>query len=248
MGDNSDTNTRKRLLAVGLTWLAATIIGVIAAGAIQFHPFGASREARIIDSAFDLLVVLSVPVVTFVLVMGGYSLIRDRDRGGGADGPPIRTNRVFITTWMVITTALSILVIITPGFSGLDELRAEPDAELVVDVRAERWNWVYSYPESGVETQGTLVLPIDTRILFRLTSTDVIHSFWVPAFRIKQDVVPGMVTTTMVTAEELGSFDNQDEMRVQCAELCGVGHARMFTGVEVVEKAEFDAWLAAAGG
>lgn len=248
MGGDNHTNSSRRLLVVGLVWLITTVLAEIAVAAIQWHPFGASREARITDDAFDLLMVLATPVFTFVLVMGGYALVRDRDRGTGADGAPIRTNRTFVGAWVVITTALSVLVIITPGFSGLDELRAEPEPDLVIDVRAERWNWAYTYSESGFETQGTLMLPIDRRIMFRISSTDVIHSFWVPAFRIKQDAVPGQITTTMVTPEELGTFDNQDEMRVQCAELCGVGHARMFTGVTVLEQADFDAWLAGVGG
>jgi len=248
MGEEDRNNSSKRLLVVGLIWLVATVLAVIAVAAIQWHPFAASREAEITDDAFDLLMLFAAPVFTFVLVVGGNTLVRDRDRGTGADGAPIRTNRLFIGTWVVITTALSVLIVITPGFTGLDELRAEPEPDLIIDVRAERWNWAYTYAESGVETQGTLMLPIDQRILFRISSTDVIHSFWIPAFRIKKDAVPGQITTTMVTAEVLGSFDNQDEMRVQCAELCGVGHARMFTGVTVVEQAEFDAWLAAAGG
>lgn len=257
-GDHSTTSQTKdrthsdrqpgRLATVAFIWLLVTVLAEIAVAAIEWQPFAASREATISDDAFNLLMVLATPVFTFVIVVGGYALLRDRHRGDDADGPPIRTSRAFIATWLVVTTVLSVVVIITPGFTGLDELRAEPEADLVIDVRAERWSWAYRYADSGVETQGNLMLPINRRVLFRISSTDVIHSFWIPAFRIKKDAVPGQITTTMVTPRKLGSFDNQEEMRVQCAELCGVGHARMFTGVTVVEQDEFDAWLAAAGG
>ena len=244
---DSDTG-RNRLIVVGAIWLVATAIGEWLVLRTNLHPFGASREARITDDAFNLLMVFSVPVFTFVLVVIGYALVSDRERGGDEDGRSIRTNRLFIGSWLGVTTALSIVVIITPGFSGLDELRAEPEPDLVIDVRAERWSWAYTYSDGAFETQGDLVLPVDRRVMFRMTSTDLIHSFWIPAFRIKQDVVPGKVTSTMVTPEEVGSFDNADELRVQCAELCGVGHARMFTGVTVMEQDAFDEWLAARGG
>ncbi len=243
--DEETGKNRNRVVIVGLVWLVATILGEIAAVAITWEPFGNSREARISDEAFDLLVYMSVPVMVFVLVMMAYVVIVDRDRGENVDGAPVRTNSMFIGGWMVISTALALVAIVTPGFSGLDELAAEPDADLIIDVKGERWNWTYTYPDSGVETQGTLMIPVDTRILFRITSTDVIHSFWIPAFRIKQDAVPGLVTETMVTAEEVGQFSEFDELRVQCAELCGVGHARMWTGVEVVSEAEFEAWIGA---
>jgi cytochrome c oxidase subunit 2 len=72
---------------------------------------------------------------------------------------------------------------------------------------------------------------------------DVLHSFWVPAFRVKIDAVPGMFTKVTATPNELGSFDDDVNFRIQCAELCGVGHATMQLPVRVVERAEFDQWL-----
>ncbi len=245
------SGNRRDLAIVGVLWLVLTVLGEIVAASADLHPLGTSREARISDDAFDLLLYLAVPVFVFVLVAGGYALIRHRAGRGetpgsldtAADGPPIRDNRTFTVTWLVVSTALAVLVIITPGFTGLDELRAEPDADLVIDVRGERWNWTFTYPETGRETQGTLVVPVDTRVKFRVTSTDVIHSFWVPAFRIKIDAVPGRVTETMVTAEEIGTFGDDERMRVQCAELCGIGHARMWTEVVVMSQADFADWM-----
>jgi cytochrome c oxidase subunit 2 len=81
-------------------------------------------------------------------------------------------------------------------------------------------------------------------VKFEITGTDVLHSFWVPAFRMKIDAVPGKVTTLYVTPTVVGAFDDDPNMRVQCAEICGTGHARMRTQVVVVEPDEFEEWLA----
>ncbi len=240
----------KPVIVVAVVWAVLTIATEILLASINFHPYGASREARISDDAFDFLMYLAAPIFVFVIVAVGYTVIFNRSKGGDADedGPPIRDHKVFTRTWLLISTALAILVIITPGFTGLDELRAEPNPDMVIDVRGERWNWNFTYQDTGVETQDKLVIPVDTRILFRVTAADVLHSFWIPAFRIKIDAVPGRVTETMVTAEKLGTFADDETSRVQCAELCGVGHARMWSEVEVMSKADFDAWLTGAGG
>lgn len=233
----------KRYVIVGGLWAALTAAGLAWAASADLHPFGASREARISDDAFDLLLLLSVPVMAFVLVVGGYAIARDRARGSDEDGPPVRRNRAFELGWLLVTSALAVLVIITPGFTGLDELAAEPEPDMIIDVQGERWSWEFTYVDMDRRTRGTLVIPVDTRIMFRVTSTDVIHSFWIPAMRIKVDAVPGQVTKTMLTAEELGTFEDEAGLRVQCAELCGVGHARMWTDVRVVSQEEFEAFI-----
>ncbi len=244
----NSTSTKRAVITVALVWIVVTVLALILVESTNFHPFGASREARISDDAFDLLALLATPVTTFVLVVIGYSLFSGRTKSGDeTDGPPVRTHKTFIIAWLVLTSALTVLVIFNPGFSGLDELRAEPEADLIIDVRGERWNWAFTYADSGVETQGTLVVPVDTRILFRITATDVLHSFWIPAFRVKMDAVPGIETTTLVTPEKIGSYADEPLIRVQCAELCGVGHARMWNEVEVMSQADFEAWLQAAG-
>jgi cytochrome c oxidase subunit 2 len=239
---------RRELFSVGAIWLVVTVVAEYVAIAVSLHPPGASREARIIDEAFDLLLYLAIPVFTFVVVVVGYSIVRHRaGPDEELDGPPIRTNRAFIASWMVVTSVLTVLVIV-PALAGMDKLAAGPEPGLVIDVRAEQWSWTFDYAGGEVRTKDTLVLPVDTRIQFRITATDVIHSFWIPAFRIKQDAVPGKVTETFVTAERIGEFRDDVGMRVQCAELCGLGHARMWTDVSVVSQEDFDAWFSSAGG
>jgi cytochrome c oxidase subunit II len=247
-GSENSNSSKRAVIAVALIWLVVTVLVEVWVSSINLHPFAASREAGISDEAFNLLVYLSIPVSTFVLIVIGYSLFAHRAKGDDrADGPPVRSHKVFIAAWIVITVGLSVYVVINPGFSGLDELRAEPEAELIIDISGERWNWAVNYVEADVQTQGTLVIPVDTRVLFRITATDVIHSFWIPAFRIKMDAVPGIVTSTLVTAEVIADYSDDPLMRVQCAELCGLGHARMWNEVEVMSQADFDAWLEANG-
>jgi cytochrome c oxidase subunit 2 len=91
---------------------------------------------------------------------------------------------------------------------------------------------------------GEMVLPADRRVKFEVTATDVLHAFWVPAFRMKIDAVPGGVTTTYATPNVTGGRDDDIGFRLVCAELCGTGHSVMAMPVRVVEPDEFEAWVA----
>ena len=235
------------VVVVALAWIILTV-AFEAYVLATVEPSTASREAEIVDSAFWLLTVLGIPVFTFVLVVLIYSVFRFRVRAGvdqPGDGPPIRSHRAFVSAWVVITAALAVFVIFNPGYTGLAELAAEPEADLEVEVLAKQWDWSYTFLEQDVTVleADELVLPVDTRVRFLITSEDVLHSFWIPAFRIKVDAVPGRITETLVTPTELGDFATDSEFRVQCAELCGTGHTRLRNRVRVVERAEFDAWL-----
>jgi cytochrome c oxidase subunit 2 len=107
-----------------------------------------------------------------------------------------------------------------------------------VNVVGGQWFWSFEYPEQGV-TSDELYLPVNQQVLLRMTSRDVIHSFWVPEFRVKQDLLPGenFVRELRITPSVVGEY------KVRCAEMCGVSHAYMESPVVVVEQAEFDAWI-----
>ena len=134
---------------------------------------------------------------------------------------------------------------ITDNFSPLqiDRVRvravtaASPD-EMVVEVTGTQWKWRFDYPEQGL-TSSDLVLPVNREVRFDITATDVIHSFSVPEFRVKQDAVPGAVNVLRVTPSVIGDY------KVRCAELCGLGHAVMLADVRVVSSADFNAWVGA---
>jgi cytochrome c oxidase subunit 2 len=239
---------RRDYIAVGILWFVLTFIGELLLPSFDFFfPAPAAEEAVIIDDAFRILMILGLPVLAFVVAVLVYSLFRFRVRAETAeDGPPIRGSAAVYLAWLLITSGLAIAVLIHPGITGIAELRANPTADLIVQVSAEKWNWTYTYPEYGltIEKAEELVLPVDTRVKFEIEATDVLHSFWIPAFRMKIDAVPGKTTTLYVTPTMTGTFDDDSNLRVQCAELCGTGHARMRTSVVVTELEEFETWLA----
>ena len=105
-----------------------------------------------------------------------------------------------------------------------------------VKVTAFQWAWAFEYPDYGV-TSRELYLPVDRQVLLSLSSRDVIHSFWVPEFRVKQDLVPGRITELRITPTKLGNY------KVRCAELCGTSHAYMEKPVIVSSQADYDNWM-----
>ncbi len=230
--------------AVGLLWLGLTAVGEAVVWNAPIFPGLYAREAEVSDSAFLLLMRLAVPVFAFVVAMLAVSVIRFRSRGEPqGPGAPIRGSRRAYALWLAVTGALTAVLIVNPGLVGLSEIRGEPDEDLVIQVQAVRWAWRVTYPEEGVTSTRELVLPVDSRIRFDVTSLDILHSFWIPGFRIKVDAVPGLTTTVRATTTQLGSFSEDPNLRVQCAELCGVGHAAMALPVRVVDRATFDAWI-----
>ncbi len=236
---------RHALIAVAL-WILISIAGFAAVLTYDPFPLAAAEQATLIDDAFTLLTLLAVPVFGLVVAFLLYSVFRFRSRSAGEDGPPIRGNNRIAVAWIAASTALTIAVIIHPGITGLNELREHDGkpVDLVVQAEGTRFAWSLVYPEQKIKARKELVLPIDAVTRFKVTSRDVIHSFWIPAFRLKIDAVPGIETTLVATPDRLGTFDDNMNFRVQCAELCGLGHAKMFIPVRVVEQEEFDEWIA----
>lgn len=212
----------------------------------------ASEQGVFIDDAFILLVVLAIPIFTLVITVIGYAMVVFRAKNDDLeDSAPVRTHRKWVWSWLIWTTVLTFVVIVHPGYTGILEIRAtaadEPD--LIVNVTATRWLWTYEYEGRGVVLLGKdemLVLPNDSLIRFYVTAEpqDVLHSFWIPAFRLKIDAVPGLTTSLDVTTNRLGHFNDDVNFRVQCAELCGLDHSLMFTRVAVIDPVEFEQWIA----
>lgn len=238
---------RRDRLYVLILWVGLTAVGEVWAFNADFFPVALAEEAIHIDEAFRLLMILAVPVAALVLAMLGYSVVRFRVRDPEAskEGPALRSHRPLAISWLVVTTALAVLVVFNPGLKGMNALSAGGDAELVIQIEGQQWHWNVTYPQHDLHYERALqiAIPVDRRVKFEITSADVIHSFWIPAFRMKMDAVPGRTTTLYVTPTEVGSFDNEPNLRVQCAELCGTGHPRMQMAVHVLEPDEFDHWL-----
>lgn len=232
----------RHFVAAGLLWIVLTALGELLLAFVNPMPRGASEESAVVEGAFSLLAALAVPVFAFVLSVLFYSVLRFRAAGPDADGYPIHSNVTVATLWLVISTALAVYVIFNPGLSGLAELWRPRPAELLVRVAAQQWNWTVSYPQYRVTIKKAkeVPLPVGKRVLFEITSNDVVHSFWIPAFQLKMDAVPGITTTLALTPVLQGNFDDDPGYRVQCAELCGTGHATMFAAVRAMDPKQFE--------
>jgi cytochrome c oxidase subunit 2 len=233
------------VIVVALLWAALTAVGEVWVFRTAFNPEGYAHEATLIDGTFQTLMMFGVPVFAFVVAALGYALLRFRAPGDPPpDGPPIREHGPITVGWLAATSALAVLIIVNPGLTGMAHLRAEAPPDLVVQVQGTRFSWRITYPEHGVVTTKELVLPVSKRVRFGVTAADVVHSFWIPGFRVKIDAVPGRVTVVHATPDRLGSYEQDVGLRLQCAELCGAGHAVMATPVRVVTEAAFAAWIA----
>jgi len=238
---------------VGLIWLILTVVGEALAWDAEFFPSPAADQATIIDESFRMLVLLAIPVMAFVIAMLVYSALRFRHCGDPLeDGPPTQANKKVLGAWFGVTTALTVLMIVNPGITGLNELweRADEPVDMVIEIEGSQFFWRATYAEYGFETFSAipgdeLVLPVGAHVRFDITSTDVLHSFWIPAFRMKIDAVPGMTTAIHVRPTQLGDPDEDINFRVQCAELCGVAHGQMTMPVRVVSQLEFEDWVQA---
>jgi cytochrome c oxidase subunit 2 len=176
-------------------------------------------------------------VFSLIMVIMLYSLfVFRRRKGETGDGTPIPSNSKLEIAW----TVLPLLVVFYLAFVGAQSLsdtrRIDPSA-MQVKVITGQWYWQFQYPEAGVAS-NELYLVVDRQVNLQMTSVDVIHSFWVPEFRLKQDIVPGRTIEMRVTPTVLGDY------KVRCAQLCGRNHAYMEADVHVVTQEAFDAWVA----
>jgi cytochrome c oxidase subunit 2 len=227
-----------RLIAAMLVLTA-----VISVVMLQFDWNGVagSREADDIDLLLDVMIVLSAFVYSIVLVMLGYSVWRYRAKPGDeSDGEPIHGNTKLEVAWTVIPT---VIVLFGAAYSWviLDEIEAREPDRLEVKVTAQQFAWRFEYPEQGV-TSTELHVPVDRQVEFEMTAIDVIHAFWVPEWRVKKDVVPGLTTHIVTTPDREGQYS------LICTELCGIGHSTMRSPVVVESADEFDQWIADQGG
>jgi cytochrome c oxidase subunit 2 len=232
-----------RMIGIGVF---ASLIGIAITLQIDWFPENAAGSAAKIDNLYDVLLICSVPVFVLVMTIAIYSVVRFRAKPGDmGDGPPIHGNTrleiIWVTIPFVMVTALAIY-----GWITLDDLEAKQKNEMVVNVTGQQFTWNFEYPSEKV-TSPELVLPVDRPIEFKIHTKDVIHSFWVPQFRLKSDAVPGLTTRIRLTPNKVGRYE------VVCAELCGIGHSTMREFVRVLPASEFDNWVskhrkAAAGG
>jgi cytochrome c oxidase subunit II len=226
----------KHVIGTILIVAIITVIGILVLDNDFLLPAPASVQAGPIDFLFSLE--FKVIAFLFALIIGImlYSIIFFRRRKGDeGDGTYITGSSRLELIWtllpLIIVIALSMLGSVTLA----ETLRMDPRA-LEIRVVGQQWSWRFEYPEQGIISEE-LVLPVNKQILLRLTSIDVIHSFWVPEFRVKQDALPGTERELRITPNKLGKFT------LNCAEMCGTQHAYMSSAVAVVTTDDFEQWI-----
>jgi cytochrome c oxidase subunit 2 len=226
-------------------WAILTIVGVAAVLLVDFYSVVASDRGEEISKAFTFLTALAIPVAAMVVSVLLYSVLRrGSDDLPPEDGPGFDGRGAFPKVWLGVTAGLTLLVMIYPGLITLnDVIEKHKDPDIVIEVEARQWTWLMAYPEYGLENQTEIVIPVDRKVTFNITSIDVVHSFWVPAFLMKVDAIPGHTTVISLIAIEEGDYADEPLYRLQCAELCGLSHANMRVPVRVVSDAEFEDWL-----
>jgi cytochrome c oxidase subunit 2 len=227
----------RHFIIVGVLVIAAAVGVYFGLDSLGLMPVQASVQAISIDWMWNLQVIAMSFLFALIMVPILYSVIVfRRKQGDTTDAEHIEGNTTLEITWTVIPLIAVVAFAYLGAYSLGETRRVDPNA-MVIKVTARQWSWSFEYPDFGV-TSDKLYLPEGRQALLKMESTDVIHSFWVPEFRVKQDIVPGRVTEYRITPDLIGSY------KVRCAEICGTSHAYMEGAVEVVDQKNFDNWIA----
>jgi len=232
-----------QLVAIGVVCGAgAALVALL----IPWLPDPASRQAGRVDFVFWFVTAICIAIFALVAAVIIYSLIKFRAQPGeDMDGPPIHGHTGLEIAWTAVPAALvtAISIVSAIVLAKNDHIphasaagNADPLTPLVVDVTAQQFAWSFKYPGFGNLASATLKLPLRKTVELRITSLDVIHSFWVPEFGQKQDAVPGSVNKLAITPDKMGNYP------VICTELCGLGHAVMRARAEVMPAQQFLSW------
>lgn len=244
---------RVRVAAMGVSALAITLVASGCTVNEAFFldlPEPATKEAAITQNLWQgsWIAAWAVGAVTWALMLWAAVAYRRRHK----DEVPVQT-KYNLPIEALYTIVPLIMILGLFWFTARDQseiLAVSNDQKQTINVVGFRWSWGFNYLDEGVYDVGepvgegttseipTLVLPVNEKVRFELTSPDVIHSFWVPAFLFKMDVIPGKTNVFELTPDKLGTYAGK------CAELCGVDHSRMLFQVKVVERPEFDAYVA----
>jgi cytochrome c oxidase subunit 2 len=224
---------------VTLLGLGVIAGGVAAAVALvpTWLPPQASTEAGRTDFLFWFVIAICAALFSVVAAAMVYSILRFRAQPDDLeDGPPIHGHTGLEITWTAIPFVLVTAIAIASGIV-LSRNDAVAKDSLQVNVTAQQFAFTFSYPDANNATSPVLRLPAGRSVQLNMRAMDVIHSVFVPQFRLKEDLVPGLVTHLHITPNRAGTFP------LECTELCGLGHSLMRTQAVVMRPAAFDAWL-----
>jgi cytochrome c oxidase subunit 2 len=197
-------------------------------------PERASSGAGEVDFLFYFIFWIAVFFFALIVAVAVFFLIRYRRREGRESEPSPHHNAALEITWSVIPIVL-VIIIFYFGFKGFLDMATPPEGAYEIQVTGQKWKWFFTYPNGHVDEE--LHVPVDEPVKLVLTSEDVIHSLYIPAFRLKRDAVPGRYNRTWFRATQAGQYP------LLCAEYCGTGHSDMLTWAVVHEPGGFETWL-----
>ncbi|MDK9707522.1 MAG: cytochrome c oxidase subunit II [Desulforhopalus sp.] len=188
-----------------------------------------------VDLAFWYILGISAVLLTGITVVMVYFVVKYR-RSSNPHPADIRDNYKLEIIWTIIPTLIALSMFYV-GWHSYMGLRTVPADAMQVEVSAQMFSWLFIY-DNDKEVLNEIVVPVGRAIKLNITSVDVLHSFYLPAFRIKVDAVKGMKTYAWFRADEIGEYD------IQCTEYCGTKHSAMVAKLRIVPQKEFDEWLA----
>ena len=192
---------------------------------------------EVVDSIMLYIVGISVVILVGITITMIYFVFKYH-RKKNLEPQNIHGSILLESIWIIIPTILA-LSMFYYGFQGYKLGREIPEDAYYVDVVAKTWDWDFIY-ENGYNSD-TLYVPINKTIVLQMKSLDVTHSLFIPAFRIKQDVVPGKINQLVFRTEKIGKYD------IACAEYCGLNHSQMYTQVVILNENDFQNWLLKVG-
>ena len=231
----------RHFVIVAILILAVSVLTYFGLIAADLMPVEASAQSITVDWLWNIELIPISFLFSVIVVPMFYSLIVfRRKKGETGDGEHFEGNSKLEVVWTVIPLFLVVTFAYLGAYNLGETRRLNPNA-MRINVTAQQFAFSFEYPDHGF-VSDELYLPVDKQIVLSMTSRDVIHSFWVPEFRIKQDIVPGRFTEYRITPTLL---TGDKPFKVRCAELCGASHSYMLANVHVVAQDEFDAWVAA---
>jgi cytochrome c oxidase subunit II len=203
---------------------------------IPWLPPAASTQADKVDDVYWFVTIICMAIFALVAGVSVYSVWKFRAAPDDVDdGSPIHGHTGLEVVWTAVPAALVTAISIYSGVV-LTQIEEIGPTHRVVDVTAQQFAWSFTYPAAKV-TSGQLALPVNQPVELKLSARDVIHSFWVPEWRMKKDAVPGIETNVIITPTKVGTFT------VVCTELCGLVHAAMRARAVVMTQDGFNAWI-----
>jgi len=241
---NPRRNHMKHLIIAGILVVLVTTLLIVGMGQVNLLPVQASAQAVPIDRMFDLEFKVIYFLFALIVVLMVYSIVVFRRKPGDtSDAAHVEGNTSLEVAWTIVPL-ITVLAFSALGANALAETQRVDPTAMEVNVIGSQWSWRFEYPELGI-ISTELRLPVNKQALLHLSSTDVIHSFWVPEFRVKQDALPGgdvFNRDLRITPTMIGDY------KVRCAELCGLQHAYMESPVIVLSDVDFELWVASQTG